>query len=58
MLEALLTTVRATRRTCESVIVTTHPDNLAALALYESAGFARTGSFVGIEPVLCLDLAR
>ena len=39
-----------------SIVVTTHPDNRVALALYESVGFARTGAFEGIEPVLTLDL--
>jgi hypothetical protein len=38
------------------VVLTTHPANEIALALYESAGFRRTGAHSGIEPVLSLDL--
>ena len=57
MVDALVATIGRTQPTCCSVIVTTHPENEAALSLYLSAGFRRTGAMSGIEPVLRLDLA-
>src|SRR3954466_8054398 len=57
MVDALVATISRTKPTCRSIVVTTHPDNKAALSLYESAGFSRTGAMSGIEPVLALELA-
>jgi ribosomal protein S18 acetylase RimI-like enzyme len=56
LVDALVAAIRRTQPGCRSVVVTAHPDNEVALALYESAGFRRTGAVDGIEPVLTLDL--
>lgn len=54
--DAVVAAISRDQPTVRSVVVTTHPDNEAALALYRSAGFHDTGTFAGIEPVLALDL--
>ena len=56
MVDALVATIAETQASCRSIVVTTHPENEPALALYLSAGFRRTGALSGIEPVLALDL--
>lgn len=56
MVTATIDVIVRTQPQCRSVIVTAHPDNEIALALYLSAGFTRTGAFSGIEPLLSLDL--
>lgn len=57
LLDAVVAAITRSQPTCRSVIVTAHPENEIALALYLSAGFRRTGELSGIEPVLSLDLA-
>jgi ribosomal protein S18 acetylase RimI-like enzyme len=56
LLDAVVAAIRRSQPACRSVVLTTHPANEIALALYESAGFSRTGAYSGIEPVLSLDL--
>ncbi len=58
LLEAAVAAISRDEPMCQSVTVTTHPDNEIALSLYLSAGFSRTGEFSGIEPVLSLDLSQ
>jgi ribosomal protein S18 acetylase RimI-like enzyme len=55
LLDAVIAAISRSQPTCNSVLVTVHPDNEVALSLYQSAGFRRTGEFSGIEPVLSLD---
>ena len=56
MLDAVVAAISRDQPACRSVVLTTHPDNEAALSLYQSGGFRRTGELSGIEPVLELDL--
>jgi diamine N-acetyltransferase len=56
LVDALVAAIRRSHPACRTVVVTAHPDNEIALALYDSAGFRRTGTFDGIEPVLTLDV--
>ena len=57
LLDALVASISLRQPRYRSVIVTAHPENEAALSLYQSAGFHRTGAFVDAEPVLALDLS-
>jgi ribosomal protein S18 acetylase RimI-like enzyme len=56
MLAAALERAAVDEPECRRVLLTTHPENEAALALYRAGGFVDTGLTVGIEPLLARDL--
>jgi diamine N-acetyltransferase len=58
LVDAVVAAIGRTHPTCRSVIVTAHPENELALALYRSAGFRPTGAMSGIEPVVALDVSE